>query len=110
MDRYLAYMFCVILVDDKTMPTAAKFKAIDEFRRPPPIAVAPQPQPRLQPHPSQSREAPVKCCDRQEGDTNIAGPINRSRWVPLAPVRFLGTCDECSPFVSRTVAPPAASI
>jgi hypothetical protein len=36
-DRYLAYMFCVLIMDDKTMPTAEKLKAIKEFDKPAPL-------------------------------------------------------------------------
>jgi hypothetical protein len=33
-DAYLAYMFCVLIMDDKTLSTADKIKSINEFKRP----------------------------------------------------------------------------
>jgi hypothetical protein len=33
-DAYLAFMFCVLIMDDKTLSTPEKIKAINEFKRP----------------------------------------------------------------------------
>src|SRR4051812_43908898 len=33
-DAYLAYMFCLIIVEDKSLSAADKFKALQEFQRP----------------------------------------------------------------------------
>src|SRR5579862_7707593 len=37
-DAYLAYVFCVLLVRDKTIPTSEKIRAIQEFKKPPPVS------------------------------------------------------------------------
>ncbi len=37
-DAYLAFMFCVLIMDDKTLSTGDKLKAISEFKQPAPPA------------------------------------------------------------------------
>jgi hypothetical protein len=42
-DAYLAYMFCVILMEDTTKTSDQKIKAIQEFRKPPPLSAIENP-------------------------------------------------------------------
>jgi len=37
-DAYLAYIFCVLILEDKTIPTSDKIRAIQEFKKPPPLS------------------------------------------------------------------------
>lgn len=56
-DAYLAYVFCVLIMDDRSIPTTEKLKAIQEFRRP--LAAAAPPTIDLTPDRSTAAETKV---------------------------------------------------
>jgi hypothetical protein len=48
-DAYLTYLFCVTIMNDRSLSTADKLKVIQEFRRPPPLGLQLRP-PSSRPH------------------------------------------------------------